>query len=125
TPGWTARAREVISGREFDIRARVLINACGPFADRVNAGNEVRTAHRHVFSKGIHLLVDRLTPNRRVLTFFADDGRLFFVIPMGPCTAIGTTDTRVDDPNAVVTDEDRRFVLSNINKRLRLPHPLT
>jgi glycerol-3-phosphate dehydrogenase len=60
-----------------------------------------------------------------VLTFFADDGRLFFVIPMGPRTCIGTTDTKVDTPVAHVTDEDRRFVLSNINKRLRLPRPLT
>ena len=85
----------------------------------------MQTAHRHVFSKGIHLIVDRLTPNRRVLTFFADDGRLFFVIPMGPRTCIGTTDTRVESPIAHVTDEDRRFVLDNINKRLRLPAPLT
>ena len=64
----------------------------------MNARAGVRRAHRHVFSKGIHLIVDRLTPNRRVLTFFADDGRLFFVIPMGPRTCIGTTDTRVDEP---------------------------
>ncbi|HSN92875.1 MAG TPA: glycerol-3-phosphate dehydrogenase C-terminal domain-containing protein, partial [Anaeromyxobacteraceae bacterium] len=80
--------------------------------------------HRHVFSKGIHLLVDRLTPNRRVLTFFADDGRLFFVIPMGPKTCIGTTDTPVDRPEVGVAPEDRRFVLDNINKRLRLPRPI-
>ena len=90
---------------------------------RINARAGQQTAHRHVFSKGIHLIVDRLTPNRRVLTFFADDGRLFFVIPMGPRTCIGTTDTRVESPIAHVTDEDRRFVLDNINKRLRLPAP--
>jgi glycerol-3-phosphate dehydrogenase len=69
--------------------------------------------------------VRRLTPHRRVLTFFADDGRLFFVIPMGPCTCIGTTDTRVDSPETYVTDEDRRFVLDNINKRIALDAPLT
>jgi glycerol-3-phosphate dehydrogenase len=59
------------------------------------------------------------------LTFFADDGRLFFVIPMGNRTCIGTTDTKVDKPEAFVTPEDRQFVLSNINKRLRLEAPLT
>jgi glycerol-3-phosphate dehydrogenase len=91
----------------------------------MNERSGTKTRHRHVFSKGIHLLVDRLTPNHRVLTFFADDGRLFFVIPMGPCTCIGTTDTRVDGPLTQVTDEDRRFVLDNINKRLRLERPLT
>ncbi|XXU57916.1 FAD-dependent oxidoreductase [Sorangium sp. So ce1078] len=121
---WLTRARDVATGRELTIRARVLVNACGPFVDAHNALTGQRTSHRHIFSKGIHLIVDRLTPSRRVLTFFADDGRLFFVIPMGARTCIGTTDTRVESPHAAVTPEDRRFVLSNINKRLNLPRPL-
>ena len=122
---WSTRARDVISGREFTVRSRAIVNACGPYADEHNALLGEKTEHRHVFSKGIHILVDRLSPNRRVLTFFADDGRLFFVIPMGPRTCIGTTDTRVERPEVEVTPEDRRFVLENINKRLRLPRPLT
>ena len=123
--GWVIRARDALSGREIAVRSSLLINACGPYADLVNARDSVATQHRHVFSKGIHILVDRLTPNRRVLTFFADDGRLFFVIPMGAKTCIGTTDTRVERPEVEVTPEDRRFVLENINKRLRLPKPLS
>jgi glycerol-3-phosphate dehydrogenase len=122
---WVARARDVTDGSEFTIRAKVLINAAGPYADAFNASLGEKTAHRHVFSKGIHIIVNRLTPNRRVLTFFADDGRLFFVIPMGPKTCIGTTDTRVEKPDVDVTPEDRQFVLDNINKRLKLDHPLT
>ena len=121
---WITRARDHVSGREFAVRSRILINACGPYADEVNARDGVATVHRHVFSKGIHILVDRLTQHRRVLTFFADDGRLFFVIPMGARTCIGTTDTRVERPEVQVTREDRAFVLENINKRLRLPRPL-
>ena len=122
---WTTRARDVISGREFTIRARVLVNACGPYVDAHNALTGQTTRTHHAFSKGVHLIVKRLSPNKRVLTFFADDGRLFFVVPMGPCTCIGTTDTRVDDPRAKVTPEDRAFILSNINRRLRLDRPLT
>ncbi len=122
---WTVDARDVISGRAFTIRARVLVNACGPYVDAHNALTGTRTTHRHAFSKGIHLIVRQLTPHRRVLTFFADDGRLFFVIPMGARTCIGTTDTRVTSPETKVTDEDRRFVLENINKRLNLAEPLT
>ncbi len=122
---WVTRARDAVGGEEIAIRSRVLLNAGGPYVDAMNGQAAVKTSHRHVFSKGIHLIVDRLTPNRRVLTFFADDGRLFFVIPMGPRTCIGTTDTRVESPVAHVTVEDRRFVLDNINKRLRLSAPLT
>ena len=122
---WTTRVRDGVRGAEFSIRSKVVVNACGPFVDAMNARAGEETAHHHVFSKGVHLIVDRLTKSRRVLTFFADDGRLFFVIPMGPRTCIGTTDTRVESPRAYVTDEDRAFILDNINARLRLPHKLT
>ncbi len=121
---WTIKARDSMEGREFDLRARVLINAAGPYVDRHNRLTGQRTEHHHAFSKGIHLLVRRLTPNHRVLAFFADDGRLFFVIPMGARTCIGTTDTRVIDPHAHVTHQDVDFVLGNINKRLKLDRPL-
>ncbi|MFT3766243.1 MAG: glycerol-3-phosphate dehydrogenase/oxidase [Minicystis sp.] len=122
---WVARTRDLLTDREITVRARVLVNAAGPFVDAHNALTKQSTRTRHAFSKGIHLIVDRLTPSKRVLTFFADDGRLFFVIPMGPRTVIGTTDTKVESPDTRVTPEDRAFVLSNINKRLRLARPLT
>jgi glycerol-3-phosphate dehydrogenase len=121
---WVTRARDCVSGRELTVRSNVLVNACGPWADAVNARDGVTTAHRHVLSKGIHLLVARLTPHRRVLAFFADDGRLFFAIPMGHRTCIGTTDTLAERPDEGVTPADRAFVLDNINRRLRLERPL-
>ena len=83
------------------------------------------TEYRHLFSKGVHLIVDQLTDNQRVLTFFASDGRLFFLIPMGPKTCIGTTDTQVEEPEVGVTDEDRDFVLENVNALLDLTPGLT
>ena len=125
TGQWTAHATDVTSGQALKIRARVLINATGPYVDAVNANNRQTTHYHHVFSKGVHLIVDRITDSPRVLTFFADDGRLFFVIPMGPKSCIGTTDTRVEQLPPRVTDEDRAFILDNVNKRLRLPRPLT
>ncbi|HKJ95701.1 MAG TPA: FAD-dependent oxidoreductase [Gammaproteobacteria bacterium] len=122
---WVTRARDTVAGETFEIRSRVLINAAGPFVDEHNALTGQKTEHRHALSKGIHLIVDRLTSSHRVLAFFADDGRLFFVIPMGPRTCIGTTDTRVESPHVHATDEDIKFVLDNINKRLKLKTALT
>ncbi|ETW96959.1 MAG: FAD-dependent oxidoreductase [Candidatus Entotheonella factor] len=121
---WHTRVQDVTTGRELTIRSRVLINATGPFVDAMNGLSGESTPHRHVFSKGIHLIVDRVTPNPRVLAFFADDGRLFFVIPMGAKTCIGTTDTRVNSPLAEVTEADRDFVLAQVNQRLALERPL-
>ena len=122
---WVAHVRDVMNGQEMEIRAKVLINAAGPFVDKHNVLTGEQTEHHHVFSKGIHLIVPQITPHKRIMTFFADDGRLFFVIPMGVRTCIGTTDTRVESPFTEVTDEDRQFVLDNINKRLILDRPLT
>ncbi|MFI5308566.1 MAG: glycerol-3-phosphate dehydrogenase/oxidase [Polyangiales bacterium] len=122
---WRTRATDLVSGRALEIRSRLLINACGPLVDATNAHNDVQTLHHHVFSKGVHLIVDRITPSRRVLAFFADDGRLFFVLPLGPKSCIGTTDTRVTELPPHVTPEDRRFILDNVNKRLKLARPLT
>jgi glycerol-3-phosphate dehydrogenase len=122
---WTTRARDLETGEGLVVRSKVVVNACGPFVDAMNGKAGEKTSHHHVFSKGVHLIVARLSENRRVLTFFADDGRLFFVIPMGPRTCIGTTDTRVESPYAHVTAEDRAFILDNINARLRLPRKLT
>jgi glycerol-3-phosphate dehydrogenase len=121
---WLIEARDTISGKKLKITADVLVNACGPFADDFNTKTRMPTQHQHVFSKGIHLIVNRISKEPRVLTFFADDGRLFFAIPMGAKTCIGTTDTRMPSPASHVTDEDRAFVLSNINKRLKLEKPL-
>ena len=122
---WVAAARDETSGESFSIRARVLINAAGAFVDEHNKLCGIDTVHRHVLSKGIHLIVPRLGRERRVLAFFAADGRLFFAIPMASHTCVGTTDTPVTSPTAAVTDEDRAFVLSNINTRLDLEKPLT
>lgn len=122
---WQVQARDNSNGETWTIKSKVLINAAGAWVDEHNALSQEQTEHHHVLSKGIHLIVDRITYNDRVLAFFADDGRLFFAIPMGTRTCIGTTDTRVDSAQVEVTAEDRQFVLDNINKRLRLDKPLT
>jgi glycerol-3-phosphate dehydrogenase len=123
--GWRATLRDVDGGRDLECSARMIVNAAGPFIDGLNSELGIQTKHRVVYSKGIHLIVDRLTPNERVLAFFDDTQRLFYVIPMGRRSVIGTTDTRVDDPHTAVTDEDRTFLLDQINARLDLDQPLT
>ncbi|MEX1362928.1 MAG: FAD-dependent oxidoreductase [Nannocystaceae bacterium] len=116
--GWTTRVRDRPTGRELQVRSTVVLNACGPYVEEHNRRSGIQTRHRHLFSKGVHLVVPRIPRSPRVLTFFATDGRLFFVLPLGHCSSIGTTDTRVDELPAVVTADDRDFILSNINERL-------
>ncbi|MDN6180660.1 MAG: FAD-dependent oxidoreductase [Halomonas subglaciescola] len=123
--GWVAQARDLTDNATFSLRANVMINAAGPWVDRHNTLTGQQTAYHHLYSKGVHLIVPQLTAARRVLAFFADDGRLFFVIPMGNRTCIGTTDTHIATPEAEITRDDVDFVLDNINQRLNLATPLT
>ena len=121
---WKTEVEDQVGGKTFTIRSKILINAAGAYVDPYNQLCGIDTRHHHLLSKGIHLIVPKISENHRVLAFFANDERLFFAIPMANRTCIGTTDTRVHNPQTEVTDEDRDFVLTNINARLNLPTPL-
>jgi len=116
---WRCAAVDRVGRRRFEVRARLLVNATGPYVDELNAANGVRTRTRHLLSKGIHLVVGRITSADRVLVFFDASDRMFFVIPLGERSLVGTTDTRVAHPATRVTDDDRRFVLENLERWLR------
>ncbi|MDZ7577421.1 MAG: glycerol-3-phosphate dehydrogenase/oxidase [Candidatus Nanopelagicales bacterium] len=122
---WQAELRDTDTGATYRASARVIINATGPFVDELNRQQDIATKHKIVFSKGIHLIVPRIGDSERVLAFFDDTGRLFYVIPMGPRSMIGTTDDRVGDPVTQVTTDDRDYLLDQINARLSLDKPLT
>ena len=85
-------ARDELTARTYEVRAKSVINATGPWADEVNdrlvgaAQPELRR------TKGIHLLVPKLS-RHAVVMLAESDGRLFFAIPWGDYTYIGTTDT--------------------------------
>ena len=122
---WHAELRDCESGMPINLEAKVVVNAAGPFLDGLNKTWNTHTRHQIVYSKGVHLVVDQLTPNERVLAFFDDDQRLFYVIPMGNRSVIGTTDTRVDDPHTEVTESDKDFLLEQVNNRLDLSSSLS
>jgi glycerol-3-phosphate dehydrogenase len=121
---WRVTLSDRVRGATLAARARVVVNAAGPHADPFSALAGVQTAHRHVLSKGVHIVVPAVTASEHVLASFGCDGRPFFVIPMGDCSCIGTTDTVVMDPDVAVTEEDRDFLLQTANRRLALDRPL-
>ena len=122
---WLTCLRDVRSGTEYEIKSDMVINAAGPMVDEMNEVNGVETNSRIVFSKGVHLIVPQLTGLKKIMTFFADDSRLFFAIPMGTRTCIGTTDTAQEHWASEVTEDDVQFILDNINAQMGLPKPLT
>lgn len=121
---WHCMLRDHVTDGFLDLRTKSIINTAGPFADQINDLLGIESDYRHIFSKGAHIVVPRITETEHVLTFFASDGRLFFMVPMGGRTSIGTTDTRVDNVVSEPTDEDIQFLLDNANALLDLEKPL-
>jgi len=121
---WNLALRDRSTGSTFEASAQVLVNAAGPLVSNVGTLTESRTSSRLVFSKGVHLIVPQVTDSGRILAFFDDAERLFYVLPMGHRSVIGTTDTPVDDPEVTVTGADRSFLLEQVSQRLDLDRNL-
>jgi glycerol-3-phosphate dehydrogenase len=96
-----------VDPRNFGIRAHWIVNTTGVWVDEVNDRLGVKTPHSLCFSKGIHLVLPRIETREKSLTCVAKDGRIFFVIPWGEATLVGTTDTPHEErPGRVLADRD-------------------
>ena len=95
-------ARDVIEGGERSFIARAVVNATGPWADGVRrllwrALNPGRPEPQPVLrpSRGVHLVYPTLTRDHALLLLARRDGRVFFVIPFGERSLVGTTEIEV------------------------------
>ena len=82
----------------LSVRARVVVNATGPFSDAFEHG---RARHNLRPTLGVHVVLsaERLPHGGRVVVLRSPrDNRLFFVLPAGPRTVVGTTDTDWSPP---------------------------
>jgi glycerol-3-phosphate dehydrogenase len=90
-----ARVRDRLTGAQAEVRARVVVNATGPWSDAVRRLADPQAKPRLRPTKGVHILVEReRLGNRNAITFQSPvDGRVMFVLPWGDFTYVGTTDT--------------------------------
>lgn len=112
---WTVTL-EGPGGKHETHRARLLVNASGPWVDTVIAGVMGKTgAHNVRLVKGSHVVVKRLFEHDRCYIFQNADGRIIFAIPYeNDFTLIGTTDQDYrDDPKKVaISDGEIDYLLS-------------
>lgn len=107
------------------VRAKVVVNAAGPWADAVRRLADPHAASVVRRSKGIHLVYPKLPIQRALVLSAHRDGRVFFLIPWRQWTLIGTTDTDFDESpeRARATPDDVTYLLEETNRllpRLRL-----
>ncbi|KAF8349645.1 FAD dependent oxidoreductase-domain-containing protein [Amanita rubescens] len=116
-----ARVRDTLSGEEWNVRAKGVINATGPFTDALLSMDD--STHKPIVqaSSGIHITLPNYYSPRRMglLDPATSDGRVIFFLPWEGNTIAGTTDSpaRVErDPRA--TEEDIRWVLGEVRRYL-------
>ena len=113
-----ATVRDAMTGAPFDIRARTVLVAAGPWADLfLEQATGKTAAHRLTRSKGIHLMVPEIA--KSALTIEAGGGHLF-ALPWRGHTLLATTDTEfTGDPATVaVTESDIDGFLATFRKYL-------
>ncbi len=88
-----AYVKDLFSGEKLEVRANVVINATGPWADEVLSLSDANHTRRLRPTKGVHLVVNNFKPNHAILSSTRSDGRMFFILPWGKNSLIGTTDT--------------------------------
>lgn len=121
----SVRVRDTISGREWTVGARCVVNATGVWGDAVRRLADPAAAPRLRPSQGVHVVVDRdFLPGRDALLVpRTADGRVLFMIPWLGKLLIGTTDTPRDDapdePEPLGGEID--YLLSTAAQWLRRP----
>lgn len=90
-----ARVSDSRSGNTFEIKAKKIINAAGPWVDELRKSDQSLKGKRLHLTKGVHIVVpkDRLPVKQAVYFDVPTDGRMVFAIPRQDIVYVGTTDT--------------------------------
>jgi len=111
------QVRDILENKEFKIKSRIIVLACGHWTDRVIRIVNPDAKSRIRPTKGIHIVTKRFYNYDYALGLPIRDGRLFFVLPFGKYNLIGTTDTDYteDYDDVPVRGQDVEYLIEAIN----------
>ena len=106
-----------LCGDSLVVRTRALVNAAGPWFDRVRGLTQPGAGSLLQLTRGIHLVVrSQKLPARHSVVLKSPDGRSTFVVPRGDIVYIGTTDThykgQLEEPG--VSRDDAAYLLESV-----------
>jgi glycerol-3-phosphate dehydrogenase len=121
-----AVARDRLTGACAEVRARVVVNAAGPWVDAVNRlqggvadGGRRSSSQLITALKGSHLVLPRAEagPRHAIYSAARRDGRPFFIVPWGEALLVGTTEVRHEGPLDRVrcSPEEMEYLLAETN----------
>lgn len=110
---WVCQLEDRATGRSCQVRARTIVNATGPWADKVP-----HSAVKLRLSKGIHIVINRNRLDVPSAVVITQGKRILFVLPWTERVIIGTTDTdyRGAPENVAVEASDITYVLRVVNE---------
>jgi glycerol-3-phosphate dehydrogenase len=117
--GKVVGATVTADGVDIAVRARVVVNATGVWADEIRALDEGHDPESIRPAKGIHITIpwSKTQNDVAVVIPVPKDRRSLFVVPWGDFAYVGTTDTDyegpLDDPQC--TNDDIQYVLRALN----------
>uniref|UniRef100_A0A8D3AKG0 Glycerol-3-phosphate dehydrogenase, mitochondrial n=1 Tax=Scophthalmus maximus TaxID=52904 RepID=A0A8D3AKG0_SCOMX len=116
-----AHCRDVVTGREFDVKAKCVINATGPFTDSVRKMDNQETRNICQPSAGVHIVIPGYysPDNMGLLDPATSDGRVIFFLPWEKMTIAGTTDTPTSiTAHPIPGEDDINFILREVRNYL-------
>lgn len=117
------RVRDLERGDEFEVRARVVVNATGVWTTELERLAGVANPLVVRPSKGVHIVVPKSCIDSTLALILPTEKSVLFVLPWGEHWIIGTTDTDwefgLDHPSATRGDID--YLLGHVNAVLREP----
>lgn len=117
-----ARLQDLLTGDEFDVRAKETIMAAGVWTEEAQQTAQTDSGLKVLASKGIHITVprDRITAQGTVGVISQTEKSVLFLIPLRDVWAIGTTDTAWHEPvhSPTATADDIDYVLDHVNEVL-------
>jgi glycerol-3-phosphate dehydrogenase len=112
--------RDEVSGKEFTVKAKVVINAAGPWIDPVNKALGINAKYVGG-TKGSHLVIDNPELRKAVrdneIFFENKDGRIVLIFPFYDKLIIGTTDLPISDPDSArCTPEEEKYFFEMVSR---------
>jgi len=116
------RVVDLESESQYELQAKVVVNATGAFSDSVRRMDDPDVAGMIRPSRGVHVVLggDFLQGSTAIMVPHTDDGRVLFAIPWHGCVIVGTTDVPVEkvDLEPRPSREEVDFLLEHAGRYL-------
>lgn len=115
------RVRDELTGEEWNVKARAIINATGPFTDSIRKMDDQDVKEICCPSSGVHIVLPGYySPDQMgLLDPSTSDGRVIFFLPWQKHTIAGTTDLPCNiTHNPKPTEDEIMFILQEVKNYL-------